>query len=118
MPEKHYRNCNLCEAICGLEITHENGKILKIEGDKADLFSRGHICPKAVALQDIYEDKNRLRIPVKRTADGWQEISWAEAFGEVTNKLSDIQNRFGRDAVAIYQGNPSVHNLGTMLNSR
>lgn len=118
MAEKHYRNCNLCEAICGIEITHENGKILKIEGDKLDPFSHGHICPKAVALQDIYEDKNRLRKPVKRTSNGWQEISWEEAFDEVARKISEIQTRFGRDSVAVYQGNPSVHNLGTMLNSR
>jgi anaerobic selenocysteine-containing dehydrogenase len=118
MPEKHYRNCNLCEAICGIEITHENGRILKIEGDKLDPFSRGHICPKAVALQDIYEDKNRLRKPVRKTANGWEELSWDEAFDIVADKISDIQNRFGRDSVAVYQGNPSVHNLGTMLNSR
>lgn len=118
MANKHYRNCNLCEAICGIEITHENGKILKIEGDKLDAFSRGHICPKAVALQDIYEDKNRLRKPVRQTANGWQEITWDEAFDTVAEKILDIQNSFGRDSVAIYQGNPSVHNLGTMLNGR
>jgi anaerobic selenocysteine-containing dehydrogenase len=118
MTEKHYRNCNLCEAICGIEITRENGKILKIEGDKLDAFSRGHICPKAVALQDIYEDKNRLRKPVRRTANGWEEITWDKAFDEVATKISEVQSRFGRDSVAVYQGNPSVHNLGTMLNSR
>lgn len=118
MTEKHYRNCNLCEAICGIEITHENGKIVKIEGDKLDPFSRGHICPKAVALQDIYEDKNRLRKPVKKTANGWQEITWDEALTEVASKINEIQKGFGRDSVAVYQGNPSVHNLGTMLNSR
>ncbi len=118
MAEKHFRNCNLCEAICGIEITHENGGILRIEGDKADPFSRGHICPKAVALKDIYEDKNRLRNPVRRTANGWEEITWDEAFDEVAAKISDIQTRFGRDSVAVFQGNPSVHNLGTMLNSR
>ena len=116
MAEKHFRNCNLCEAICGIEITHENGEILRIEGDKADPFSRGHICPKAVALKDIYEDKDRLRNPVRRTADGWEEITWDEAFDEIAEKIGDVQTRFGRDAVAVFQGNPSVHNLGTMLN--
>ena len=118
MEEKHYRNCNLCEAICGIEITHEDGKILSITGDKLDPFSRGHICPKAVALKDIYEDPDRLRTPVKRTATGWQEIGWEEAFSETASRILDIQHRFGRDAVAVYQGNPSVHNLGTMLNGR
>lgn len=118
MLEKHYRNCNLCEAICGIEITHEDGKILSIVGDKLDPFSRGHICPKAVALKDIYEDPNRLRMPVRRTEGGWQEIGWDEAFDEAARRLIEVQERFGRDAVAVYQGNPSVHNLGTMLNGR
>lgn len=118
MSEKHYRNCNLCEAICGIEITHENGEILKIEGDKADPFSRGHICPKAVALKDIYEDNNRLRKPVRKTANGWEEISWDEAFDTVGDKILKIQNQSGRDAIAVYQGNPTVHNLGSMLFSR
>ncbi len=118
MSEKHYRNCNLCEAICGIEITHEDGKILSITGDKLDPFSRGHICPKAVALKDIYEDPNRLKTPVKRTEAGWREISWEEAFDETASRILEIQGRYGRDAVAVYQGNPTVHNLGTMLNSR
>ena len=45
--------CNLCEAICGLELEIEGARILSIRGDADDPFSRGHICPKAVALQDI-----------------------------------------------------------------
>ena len=118
MEQKHYRNCNLCEAICGIEITHEDGKILSIVGDKLDPLSRGHICPKALALKDIYEDPNRLRRPVRRTADGWQEIGWDEAFDEAAAGIDEIQTKYRRDAVAVYQGNPSVHNLGTMLNSR
>ena len=54
MSETHYRACNLCEAICGIEIEYENGEILSIKGDKNDQFSRGHICPKALALKKIF----------------------------------------------------------------
>lgn len=113
----HFRNCNLCEAMCGLEIRVENGVVTKIEGDKKDTFSRGHICPKAVALKDIYEDPNRLKFPVKKTAEGWQQISWEEAYETVTSKIRAIQAQYGNDAVAVYQGNPSIHNLGTSMNS-
>ncbi len=117
MSETHYRACNLCEAICGIEIEHANGEVLAIRGDKNDPFSRGHICPKAVALKDVYEDANRLKTPVKKFGDEWREISWEAAFDEVAEKIKDIQTNYGRNAVAIFQGNPSVHNFGTLLNS-
>ena len=61
----HYRTCNLCEAMCGIEIVTSGKQILSIKGDKQDTFSRGHICPKATALQDLHEDPDRLRQPVE-----------------------------------------------------
>lgn len=111
----HYRNCNLCEAICGIEITSGEGGRLDIRGDDADPLSRGYICPKAVALQDIYHDKDRLRHPVRRTANGWERIGWDEAFAEVTRNLKRINATYGRNSIATYLGNPNVHNSGAML---
>jgi anaerobic selenocysteine-containing dehydrogenase len=58
MTTTHHRACNLCEAICGLTIEVENGKIMHIEGDKNDPLSKGHICPKAFALKDDEATKN------------------------------------------------------------
>lgn len=117
MSELHYRTCNLCEAVCGIEIEHADGEISAIKGDKKDPFSRGHICPKALALKDVYLDKNRLKTPVKRFGNEWREISWEAAFAEIGGKIKEIQTKYGRDSVAVYQGNPSVHNFGTLLNS-
>ncbi len=113
--QTHFRACNLCEAICGLEITHADGVVLSIQGDKQDPFSRGHICPKAVGLKDIYEDPNRLKTPLKRTATGWDEISWQQAFDEVADRLRQIRAAHGPNAIGFYAGNPSVHNSGTFL---
>ena len=113
--QTHYIACNLCEAICGLEIKLEGGQIKSIRGDKRDPISKGHICPKAVALQDIYNDPDRLRAPIKKTEDGWQPISWKQAFDEVTGGLKRIQREHGKNAVAIYLGNPTVHNLDALL---
>ena len=111
----HYRTCSICEAICGIEITVEADQRLTIRGDKDDPFSRGYICPKAVALQDIHYDKDRLKHPVRRTPNGWQRIGWDEAFDEVAQNLKRIQARHGRHAVATYLGNPTVHNYGAIL---
>ncbi|MBL4661762.1 MAG: molybdopterin-dependent oxidoreductase [Alcanivoracaceae bacterium] len=111
----HFRACNICEATCGLEIKYQNNKILSIKGDKKDPLSKGHICPKGVALQDVYYDPDRLKSPVKKKKDGWQEISWDEAFTEIIDNIKKIQKQHGNDAVATYLGNPTVHNLGAML---
>jgi len=111
----HYRTCNLCEAICGIEIEVKPYQRLAIRGDKDDPFSRGYICPKAVALQDIHYDKDRLKHPVRRTAGGWQRISWDEAFAEVAKNLKRIRAQHGRNSLATYLGNPTVHNYEALL---
>src|SRR6185295_1341724 len=111
----HYRACNLCEAICGIEIAVQTDHRLDIRGDKDDPFSRGYICPKAVALQDLYYDKDRLRHPVRRTPNGWERIGWNEAFDEVTQNLKRIKASYGRNSIGSYLGNPNVHNFGALL---
>ena len=113
--QTHYRTCNLCEAMCGLEIKYKKNEIISIKGDKNDVLSKGHICPKAVALQDLYQDKDRLKTPIKRTEHGWQSITWDEAFDEVVSKITSIQKKYGNNAIGTYRGNPNVHNLGAML---
>jgi anaerobic selenocysteine-containing dehydrogenase len=115
MPKTHFRTCNLCEAMCGLKITYEGNEILKIEGDKEDKFSRGHICPKAYGLKDIYEDPDRLKRPIKKVNDEWKEISWQAAYEEIADKIIQNNVKYGPDSIGVYQGNPSVHNLGTSL---
>lgn len=111
----HYRTCHLCEAMCGVAIEVQDGKIASIKGDEQDPLSQGHICPKAVALQDLHEDVERLRKPIRKTADGWQEISWDDAFDLVAERLTDIRKRHGRNSIGVYLGNPNVHNHGTLM---
>lgn len=113
--EIKYRTCHLCEAMCGLEIKIKGKEVISIKGHRDDLYSRGHICPKGVALKDLYEDPNRLKEPVKRTANGWQKISWEEAYNTVEKNFKRIKKQYGNDAIGTYTGNPTVHNTGTAL---
>lgn len=113
--------CNLCEAICGLLLTVEDGQVTKLRGNPDDPLSRGHVCPKAFALQDVHDDPDRLRRPVRRVGTGpdarWQEISWDEALDLVADGLAAAVRDHGRDAVAVYLGNPNVHSLGSMTHA-
>jgi anaerobic selenocysteine-containing dehydrogenase len=111
----HHRTCSICEAMCGIVIEHRGTEILSIKPDRADVLSQGHICPKAVALKDLHEDPDRLRQPLRRTANGWEPVTWAEAFDEIERRIGTIRAQHGHDAVAIYAGNPTAHNLGAML---
>lgn len=113
--QTHFRTCNICEAMCGLEISHQGGAILSIKPDRLDPFSRGHICPKAVALQDFHTDPDRIRTPLRKTDSGWREISWDQAYEEIGQRVRAIQQQHGTDSVGVYLGNPNAHNLGSAV---
>jgi anaerobic selenocysteine-containing dehydrogenase len=111
----HYRACNLCEAMCGVRIEVDGGVVTDVRGDDDDPLSLGYICPKAIALKDLHEDPDRLRHPMRRTASGWERISWDGALNEAAQRLVAAQRDYGRDSVGACVGNPSVHNTGAIL---
>jgi anaerobic selenocysteine-containing dehydrogenase len=113
-----FRTCPLCEATCGLELTVRDGAVTRIRGDNDDVFSRGFICPKGTTLGHLHDDPDRLRGPMVRRDGELRPATWEEAFAEVARRLPPVIQRHGRDAVAVYLGNPTVHNLSGMLYNR
>jgi anaerobic selenocysteine-containing dehydrogenase len=115
-PVPQLRICPLCEATCGLRLTLDGDRVAKVEGDPDDVFSRGYLCPKGVALADLHHDPDRLTAPLVRQADGSHaEVTWEEAFAEVERRLMPVLEEHGREAAAVYLGNPNVHNLAGQL---
>jgi len=110
-----YRVCPLCEATCGLEIRTRGREVIGIRGDDDDVFSRGFICPKAYALKELDADPDRLRAPLVRRNGTLEPATWDEAFAEIERRLGAVIRERGRDAVAVYLGNPSVHSLALSL---
>jgi anaerobic selenocysteine-containing dehydrogenase len=106
-----YRVCPFCEATCGLAIEVNRDSIVSVRGDKDDLFSHGYICPKAYGLKELHQDPDRLRRPMRRTAKGWEEISWEDAYGEFASRLGAVRQKYGNNAIGMYWGNPLVHDL-------
>lgn len=117
MPETntHFITCPLCEAECGLEVISSGKEIVSIRGDRQNTYSRGFICPKAIALRDIYNDPDRLKSPVKRVGNTWQPISWKQAFDETEQRIKTVRSRHGKDSLAFFLGNPNVHYHGNVL---
>jgi anaerobic selenocysteine-containing dehydrogenase len=108
----------LCEAMCGLAVDIADGKATRIAGDPDDPFSRGHVCPKAVALEDIRTDPDRVCEPTLREGGGngkgngetWRAVGWERAIDEAAESIARVAREHGRDAVALYVGNPMAHN--------
>ncbi len=114
MPITHHRTCSICEANCGIVVTTEGRDIVSIKGDPGNALSRGHICPKATALADLQNDPDRLRRPIKRTGEGWEEIGWDQAFAEIGERTRTILAR-DADSAAMYIGNPNAHSYANSL---
>ena len=111
-----FRTCPLCEATCGLEITvNPQEQVVRIRGDKDDVFSHGFICPKGSTLKQLHEDPDRLRKPMVKRDGVHVEVSWEEAWKEVERGLMGVIERHGRGSLSAYLGNPNAHNLGPQL---
>jgi anaerobic selenocysteine-containing dehydrogenase len=113
--QTHFRTCPFCEATCGLEVETEDGKVVSVRGDDEDVFSHGFICPKAFGLKQLQEDPDRLTTPLIRRAGELVEATWDEAFEEIDRRLMPLLDEHGRNAVAVYVGNPNAHNLSSLL---
>ena len=111
----HYRTCPFCEATCGLAVTVRGTEVVSVRGDDDDVFSHGFLCPKSQGLKQLNEDPDRLTQPLVRRGGELVKTSWAEAFAEVDRRLTAVLEAGGRDAVAVYLGNPSAHSLGPMI---
>ncbi len=112
-----YRSCPTCEASCGLvlEVDRQARQVISIKGDPGNHRSKGYVCAKSQAFRYIYEDAERLTKPVKKIDGKWQEISWEDALAETAQRLAAIRDQFGKDAIAMYYGNPNGHNFSTQI---
>lgn len=113
-----FRTCPLCEATCGLEVTHDQHSILRIRGDRDDVFSRGFLCPKGSTLRQLHEDPDRLRAPMIKRGGRHEAVTWPEAWEYVARRLGEVVARHGRGSLGVYLGNPSAHNLSAMTFNR
>jgi anaerobic selenocysteine-containing dehydrogenase len=107
----HLRTCPLCEAMCGLAIHVKDGHVTGIRGNRDDVWSRGHLCPKGTSLAALHDDPDRIRAPMIKVDGQWREVSWDAAFRRCTELLTPVIEKYGIGAVTAYTGNPLAHSF-------
>lgn len=94
--------CGMCEISCGIDVKVEDGRAVEVSGMPEHMFNI--LCIKGQHVLDMVYHKDRLLYPQKRTARGWQRISWTQAWDEITAKLKEIKSKYGGKSLVISQG--------------
>jgi len=105
----HVTFCRLCEALCGLTVEVEGGRIVKVGPDRDHPVSEGHLCVKGARMPDIVHDPDRVLHPLRRIGGPgeFERVSWDEALDDIAARLGAITSQSGGDSVASYLGNPA-----------
>ncbi|MCB1006234.1 MAG: molybdopterin-dependent oxidoreductase, partial [Acidimicrobiales bacterium] len=99
-----YTFCRICESLCGLEVTVEDGAVTRIRPDDEHVATGGFACIKGVRQHEMYRSPDRLTHPMERVGDDWRRVSWDRANAEIGRRVRAIVDEHGPDAVAMYVG--------------
>ena len=98
---EHVTYCRLCEPLCGLIATVENGRLVSLVPDPDNPLSRGFVCPKGVSFTEIQNAPDRLLHPMRRNDAGeLEQVSWDEALDEIASRLRTIWDQTGPESIA------------------
>ena len=103
--------CRICEATCGLTATLDGDRIVSLEPDADHVVSRGYSCIKGLRYHEIHHSPDRLRVPLKRVGERFEEITWEQALDEIGRKVRQLVSEHGGDSVSAYLGNPISFSL-------
>ncbi|MFZ1886240.1 MAG: molybdopterin-dependent oxidoreductase [Rhodoplanes sp.] len=105
--------CRSCHGGCGVLMHVQDGRLVKVEGDRESPLNHGRLCPIGTITVDLVYHPDRLKYPLRREgprgSGRWRRISWDEAFDEIVERLDRIRNEFGPEAIALGTGTGRHH---------
>lgn len=107
--------CRICEPLCGMIATVEDGRLTALRPDKEHPLSAGFACPKGIAFTDVVNDPDRLLTPMRRGADGFEPVDWDTALTDIAGRVSAIRRRHGSGSIGWYFGNPTAFSYSHLM---
>lgn len=96
--------CRMCLEECCIDVHVEDGKMVDIKGNKDHPWNEGRICIKGKAAIDWAYSPDRIKKPLKKTCNGWEEISLTKALDEITQKMSNLKGKYGSKSIGFWKG--------------
>lgn len=93
-----------CPNTCGLVATVMDGHLVKLAGSPGHPFTRGAACHKTSNYIRRVYSKERITTPMIRSKSGWQAVSWDTALDLIADKIKNIIDQDGPEAILYYQG--------------
>ena len=103
-PETKHTFCRICEALCGLEVKVDNGKIIDIQPDKKHVATDGFSCVKGLRQHELYSRPDRLKYPMKLVDGKHVRITWKQALSEIGERVKKITGEYSKNSVGMYVG--------------
>jgi anaerobic selenocysteine-containing dehydrogenase len=115
--EERVTFCRICEPLCGMVATVEDGRLTQLRPDRDHPLSRGYACPKGIAMTGVQNDPDRVLYPLKRTGGPgeFERTTWEEAMNDIASRLRRLIGARGPDSVAWYMGNPGAFSYSHTL---
>jgi anaerobic selenocysteine-containing dehydrogenase len=108
--------CRVCEPLCGMVATVEDGRLAQLRPDDDHPLSRGYACPKGIAMAEVHNDPDRVLHPLKRMPDGeFARVPWDEALDDIGSRLRALIDADGPDSIGWYMGNPAAFSYSHLL---
>ncbi|BBZ68776.1 formate dehydrogenase [Mycolicibacterium insubricum] len=107
--------CRICEPLCGMIATVEDGRLVALRPDREHPLSAGFACPKGIAFSDVINDEDRVTTPLRRGPDGFEPVDWDTALDDIAARLAAIHRRDGSGAIGWYFGNPAAFSYSHLL---
>lgn len=108
MTEQKPTFCRICEPLCGMIATVEDGRLVALRPDKDHPLSSGFACQKGIAFAEVHNDPDRVTTPLRRTQDGFEPTTWDAALTDIASRLTALLRTHGSGAVGWYMGNPGA----------
>lgn len=96
--------CRICNAMCGILVTVEGDRVVRVRGDAEHPLSEGYTCPKGRALPEFHHDPRRLNQP----AIEGREVTWDVMLDDLARRVTDTLDVAGPDGVAMYLASGSA----------